>query len=489
MSKFNLIPIINEFDIVETSTKLLANNRTIVLGMYAGVGKSTLIKNAFKENMSEILFITPSNRLAYEYVDEKFKANTAHKLLRIGLESDFLKEMEEVNMNGIKAICFDEIMCYNLKIRQLIEYYIKKNPQYHYYATADAKQLKAPKISEKEYLYLSDKLKVQFPNVIMLKVIKRIENDLDKQLLCDLYNMIFDYSFEWNEERKRTVLSCFESIEFDNITCDRTICYKHSTEAQVNAKIVKARGGIKIGDIIICKEKYENKKLKRVCQRNYEYNVLNVDTVNGLLIIENKLERRNIEYDLLLCTDEKEKKVFKEKLENVSFSITRFIFSKFFKLNYALCCHASQGLSINGEGVICDVLFEHSTREWLYVAISRFRKLKNNIKICWDNQPLFVKNFDVKIKSHKEEDLNKKRIFTPSEYVNIHWFMNQLQKQMYRCYNDACSCMLELDYEDGSHNAYSIDRLDSSKPHSKSNCCILCVQCNRTKKEHDNKLD
>ena len=72
MSKFNLIPIINEFDIVETSTKLLANNRTIVLGMYAGVGKSTLIKNAFKENMSEILFITPSNRLAYEYVDEKF---------------------------------------------------------------------------------------------------------------------------------------------------------------------------------------------------------------------------------------------------------------------------------------------------------------------------------------------------------------------------------------------------------------------------------
>ena len=133
------------------------------------------------------------------------------------------------------------------------------------------------------------------------------------------------------------------------------------------------------------------------------------------------------------------------------------------------------------------MLFEHATREWAYVAISRFRKLKNNIKFCWDNKPLYIKNFDEKIKGHKEYDLNRFK-YIHSDFVNKPWFLSQLQKQMYRCYNDGCSCVLELDYQDGSHNQYSIDRLDSDKEHCKSNCVILCFQCNRTKKNDDHKL-
>lgn len=486
-SKFNIIKIDNEYDEKETSTKLLQQNKTLVLGKFAGVGKSTLVKNAFKENRDDVLFITPSNRLAYEYLDEDFLSYTAHMLLRIGIDNDFLKEMKHLDLTGIKTICFDEYMCFNLKVRQQIEYYMKKHTEFNYVATADVRQLKAPKVSDKEFKYLSDKLHLSFPNVIILEKIKRIESEEDKVLLEKLFDMIFDYSYEWNEERKRYILSCFESIEFGDITCDRTLCYKHVTEALVNAKIVQAKGGIKVGDIILCKEKYVNKKQNILCQRNYEYTVIKVDT--GFLTIENKLQRRILQRKINRCTDDQEKGILKNELNSIAFSITRFTFQNFFRLNYALCVHSSQGLSISGEGVICDVLFEHSTREWTYVSISRFRKLKGNIKICWDNKPLYIKNFDEKIKGHKEEDLKKFKFIDHSKYVNLEWFMSQLQKQMYRCYSDGCSCLLELDYEDGSHNAYSIDRMDSSKPHYKESCAILCVQCNRTKKDDDHKIE
>ena len=43
-------------------------------------------------------------------------------------------------------------------MRTQIEYFMRKHPQYTYYATGDMKQLKAPKVSDKEFKYLIDKI-------------------------------------------------------------------------------------------------------------------------------------------------------------------------------------------------------------------------------------------------------------------------------------------------------------------------------------------
>ena len=70
------------------------------------------------------------------------------------------------------------------------------------------------------------------------------------------------------------------------------------------------------------------------------------------------------------------------------------------------------------------------------------------VKLCWNgDEKLIIKNLDKKIEGHKKEDKEKGRAFYLHEYVNHNWVLNQLEKQMYRCYNDACGVNLELDYE------------------------------------------
>ena len=90
---------------------------------------------------------------------------------------------------------------------------------------------------------------------------------------------------------------------------------------------------------------------------------------------------------------------------------------------------------------------------------------------------------------NKKEDKEKGRAFYLHEYVNHNWVLNQLEKQMYRCYNDSCGVNLELDYEDGSRNQYSIDRIDNDKAHLVDNSRLLCLNCQVTLKEFSFKLE
>jgi hypothetical protein len=475
----------NEYDLNEMSLILKNNNRLIILGMYAGVGKTSAFKNVFMEQKAHCLIICPSNRLCYDNLSNGFNSFTCHRLLRMGINSEHMKEMKGVDLTDVKYLLWDEIMCYNLKIRQKIEYFMRKNPSIKYYATADVKQLPAPKVEEKEFEYLGRKLPESFPNSVYLKEIKRCKDKDDVLLIHKLKDMIFDYNFEWTNDRKREILKDFPTVSLNEITTDKTICYLHNTEKQINTRINALHGGMKIGDKIVCKDKLIKKKDNVICHVNTEYEI--VERYPERLIIEDKLQKSIFMNKVRLGQDVSTESPY-------FFEITRAEFSRNFRLCYAMCNHSCQGLSLDGEGVIADLLFKFATREWTYVALTRFREMKK-LKLCWNDyatlggDKLIIKNLEQKILGHKKEDREKGRVFSEYLFVNHKWVICQLEKQMYRCYNDACSVNLELDYEDGSRNQYSIDRIDNERSHEQDNCRLLCLNCQNTLKEFSFKLD
>lgn len=457
----------NEWDSEEINNIIRNNDRLIITADYAGCGKSTCFTNCFKDEKESVLFVCPSNRLCMDYITKGFLSHTGHRTLQLGIEGNIMKDMAIVDLSKIKYIVWDEVYCYNLKVRTHIEYFMRKHKDIKFYGTGDTFQLQSPNCDEKEFKYISDKMVNTFPNNIHLKEIKRCKDKADIELIHKLKEQIFDETYAWNEARIREILKVFPSIDIKDITCLNTICYLRETEAIVNAKINQIRGGMKEGDIISVRNKLHKKKEPPrggiICHTNCEYRIVKRNT-DGLVI-----------RDITGASDE--------------FTISRTEFGNHFGLNYAYTNHTLQGISMEGDGVICDVLFWGASRNWLYTALTRFRDMKK-IKICYNKNAdkLYVKNFSKKVEGHIKADREAGRAYDLKDYVNFDWFLGQLKKQMFRCYNDNCGINLELNYEDGSQQQYSIDRKDSKKCHSRDNSRIMCLNCNVSLKTNSEKI-
>lgn len=85
-----------------------------------------------------------------------------------------------------------------------------------------------------------------------------------------------------------------------------------------------------------------------------------------------------------------------------------------------------------------------------------------------------------KLTLHKMKDTKKGRLFTEEEYINSDWIKNQLIKCDNTC--QVCGKGLKLTgYEYLSKDQFSVDRIDNSLAHIKSNCRIICWGCNEEK--------
>ena len=461
---FTDLTVKNEWDKDEPKSNI--RDRLIVEALYPGCGKSDYFKNAFKDDKDSILFVTPTNRLAYNFIEDGYRANTCHSLLKIDIDGKFNRRMKNLNLDNVRYICFDEIYCYNLNMLERIRKFMDEHPEIDCGSSGDYLQLRSPNCEVKEYRYIIDKcIHKMFPNRVILKDIKRIiNNDLKKSseqiaLIHTLKAEIFDMSFEWNEARKRHILRHFETIALGDIR-DRTICYTNYTADQININLNQINGGIKVNDWVTCCAKLELKKTKDIsgegfvtCQTNYEYKIRALET--NIITLWEPLS------------------------ENV-FTISRAQFANHMKLSHCMTNHSSQGSSFDGPIVLADCLLPYADRNFVYVGLTRSRDM-SLLKVCLNTQKddLFVQNLSAKIAGHIVADNEAGRTFDMAEYVNYEWFVKQLKKQMFRCYNDECSCNLNISkYEAGCQQQYSIDRRDNDVAHTMSNCVISCLNCN-----------
>ena len=114
------------------------------------------------------------------------------------------------------------------------------------------------------------------------------------------------------------------------------------------------------------------------------------------------------------------------------------------------------------------------------------KKLKHQCKICGDKLKITIKNMihhsrekDKKINNmvqcSKQSDKKHNR-FNKSEFIDKPFLENLIKESNLICYYPFCKKKLNLDKANSA--LASIERLDNTIGHIKSNCVICCLECN-----------
>ena len=118
---------------------------------------------------------------------------------------------------------------------------------------------------------------------------------------------------------------------------------------------------------------------------------------------------------------------------------------------------------------------------WLYVAITRSRNLSDITLYLGATKKISDKYFDSlltsRIQGHKDSD--KDRICT-GEYIDVAWIKDTMNSTKCCKGFGQKECNRLFDFYD--NESFSVDRIDSNIGHIKMNCQILCLSCNKSKK-------
>ena len=99
----------------------------------------------------------------------------------------------------------------------------------------------------------------------------------------------------------------------------------------------------------------------------------------------------------------------------------------------------------------------------------------NDCKLCCDPVRITIKNM---IKCSKKSDKKNDR-YDIVNFVDYDFLENLLDDYSHCCYPD---CNAELQIVHYQHDLATIERLDNSIGHIKSNCVICCLKCNAMRK-------
>ena len=168
---------------------------------------------------------------------------------------------------------------------------------------------------------------------------------------------------------------------------------------------------------------------------------------------------------------------------------------KYMSLPHCYTCHSTQGFTIPRPHTIFDANVAYTYRRWLYTSITRATYLENiTIFKHSENECRMLEKckykqyFELKIQNYINQDIlanrikeNKEGLFYKGniieDYVDYDWIVEQSD---FKCY--MCGCLFDFEIEDGRVNSnFTIDRQDNRAPHTKSNCKLCCLNCNRAK--------
>ncbi len=96
----------------------------------------------------------------------------------------------------------------------------------------------------------------------------------------------------------------------------------------------------------------------------------------------------------------------------------------------------------------------------------------------------FEKICKAKIQTYKVADKKYKREYKKDNYVSIEWIKQQLLKQNNKCHYCKKQLLLK-NFQNNKKDQFSVDRIDNSIAHIKTNCVICCCGCNYKKNTMD----
>lgn len=84
-----------------------------------------------------------------------------------------------------------------------------------------------------------------------------------------------------------------------------------------------------------------------------------------------------------------------------------------------------------------------------------------------------------KITQHKRADKKAGRTWDEGTYITVSDVLTMAARQNCQCVE--CFCTLQLVWAPRDHFQVSIDCIDDSKAHTRDNCRLVCLRCNKAK--------
>ena len=165
----------------------------------------------------------------------------------------------------------------------------------------------------------------------------------------------------------------------------------------------------------------------------------------------------------------------------VTFDLRRAAQS-WFTYPYARTCHSSQGSTFECMVVIADARCARVDDAWLYVALTRARKLRRDVRILEGLIPasVDVERIEAMVAGNLRADEDAGRVVT--DPVTADWVLQRDRVQGGKC--ALCGEAYELPKVgcERSTGTASVDRCNSAVGHTVANCKLVCRGCNFSKK-------
>jgi len=451
LNKVKSISFKDEYDLTEIHEYIKNNNNIIIKADFPGSGKTY----AITEYDANTLFIMPNNLQCAEKRKDGFKSITFHKFFGISISGMENQKFKGVNLTDVKTICFDEIYMYEPYLLKRVAKFSSDHPEIKVLSTGDGNQLKP--IGFDNISYVDKCVNIVFENQIVLREIKRLNNEEDKVIMRSLKDDIFNTDLTIEQLCIKYGLNMIRNMK-DVKTLKNISLFKRRAD-DVNKHIhnnVLKLDGLIVGQEIICKKRYKNKSM--------------LINVNYIFVI------KSIKGDNIVIEDTN---------DNDTFTIDNDIFNEYFKLPYCNTLHSIQGATIKDKITIFDCNTAYADKRFIWTAITRCVSLDHINFFIHDERDVKSLNrsridlyINSKIEGYKLQD--KKACRKIENFVNINWFYNNFDLNYQYC--KYCDCRLLFELNNG--NCYSnitFDRLDNDKCHSIDNLQIICNECNTRK--------
>ncbi|HRP37714.1 MAG TPA: hypothetical protein PLS50_07960, partial [Candidatus Dojkabacteria bacterium] len=305
----------------------------------------------------------------------------------------------------------------------------------------------------------------------------RLKTDEQRQQLTQLQKDVFDPTKNIIQTLKRFGFKIITNMT--DVTTRKNICYFNFRREIVNShihKLIKDKPKHKVrvdkfdywpGMEITCKEHFKDKGKKLFV--NYVYTITYIN--NETFTVQDIAEGTTMTLPLSQLT-------------------------KHFSQPYANTCHSVQGLSLDVPITIFDVNTPYADRYFVWTALTRATDF-NNVTIFEHSVDDVVKlrqqkvkqYFKKKVEDYKKQDKKSGRWKPDKEgkfqeiedYIDEDWFNDEYSKLKTKV---CAACNVPYDPPHIDHNAnvtstITADRINNKLSHTKSNCRLLCIKCNR----------
>jgi hypothetical protein len=299
-----------------------------------------------------------------------------------------------------------------------------------------------------EYAIYADQCINQiFPYEVFLTENKRLKTQEQKEQLKQIKSDIFNTDIPV----MNTIEKYFKFTQ-DITNSTNNIAYMNDTCKAVAEHIrtmLNKTDDYEVGEYLICRE----------------YTKLKEGTLNANF----KFEIAEVHEDKLVLRD-----------RDIEYHVPMQRIKSSFIHAYCSTCHSFQGSSIEGKVTIFDYKFYFTSRNWIWVAITRATDLNNVFFYEYDDDELNIMlirdYFKRKCEGYKRQDKTASRELS-DPYVDAEWFMRRVKS-----HSCCSSCGVDFSVSISKKGVISSNitaqRLNNSICHSIANCTPMCRHCN-----------